>query len=543
LITLTIPFEIAVEPGLGKMLYEKIFVTLDVYLLYKYLGIQTILLGFGCIFTLLFTLHQTKITISISNAIKEKMLMNLFHAKMGFYYIYDTGFLIKRIVEDSQAIAVGISSIITIFCNVLIITCIGTVLYIIKDWICYVYCVLLAISILWIPIWLKPIYIYNLKIGELYSNMYSQYWEILPGIKEIKTNNLYHSVNKKMCELSKNLKRDNIIITILYALMHQLSFFFPMAGYTAFLIIGLVKIENGEFTIGLLLGLFSILWGIYQPVQTIFGSIDSVQSGMTAVKRIAVLKNATQEKTGKKRFVEFKDSIEFKSVTFSYNGKNNVVENIDLAIYKGRKVALVGTTGSGKSTLINLLLNLFDDYSGEISIDGVRLHDYSIKSLRDKIVLITQDVHIFKDTIRNNIDMRSQLTDDEIVDILLKVNLHELVASLPKGIDTKIGEEGVNLSGGEKQRISIARCFAAHPQIVVLDEITSSLDPENERRLIAEIENYAVDKTLISISHKLSTIKNYDEIHVIKKGRIVEKGTHDELLRKNSEYCSLFNLA
>jgi ABC-type multidrug transport system fused ATPase/permease subunit len=304
-----------------------------------------------------------------------------------------------------------------------------------------------------------------------------------------------------------------------------------------------VKIENGEFTIGLLLGLFSILWGIYQPVQTIFGSIDSVQSGMTAVKRIAVLKNATQEKTGKKRFVEFKDSIEFKSVTFSYNGKNNVVENIDLAIYKGRKVALVGTTGSGKSTLINLLLNLFDDYSGEISIDGVRLHDYSIKSLRDKIVLITQDVHIFKDTIRNNIDMRSQLTDDEIVDILLKVNLHELVASLPKGIDTKIGEEGVNLSGGEKQRISIARCFAAHPQIVVLDEITSSLDPENERRLIAEIENYAVDKTLISISHKLSTIKNYDEIHVIKKGRIVEKGTHDELLRKNSEYCSLFNLA
>jgi ABC-type multidrug transport system fused ATPase/permease subunit len=542
LITLTVPLEIGIEPGLGKMIFEKIFVTFDPYLLYKYLGIQVFLLVFNCALELLFAIHHAKIWASVSNAIQEKILKRLFHSKMMFFHDHDSGFIMKRIAEDSQAIASGISSTITILCNIVIIVGIGGVLYLIEDWICYSYCAFLVVSALWVPLWLRPIYKYNEKIGELYSDMYSYYLQVLPGIKEIKTNNLYRSIGRKIITLSKKMKRANVIVTVFYSLLYQLAFFFPMALYATLLIVGLAKIESGEFTIGLLLGLFSILWFVYQPVQNIFSTIDTVQLGITASKRMDALRNAAQEKTGKIKLVDFKTSIEFKNVVFGYDGKNNVLENIDLTVKKGQKIAFVGATGSGKTTILQLLLNLLDGYTGEIAVDGIQLHDYTMKTLREKVVFITQDIHVFKNTIRSNIDLKNNLTDDKVAEILKKVNLHELVASLPDGMYTKIGDDGYTLSGGEQQRVSLARCFAINPEIILLDEISSSLDPENEQRVIAELERYAKDKTVISVSHKMSVIKKYDQIFVLKKGKIVERGTHEELSEKNGEYCSLFNI-
>jgi ABC-type multidrug transport system fused ATPase/permease subunit len=308
------------------------------------------------------------------------------------------------------------------------------------------------------------------------------------------------------------------------------------------LIIGLAKIEQGELTTGLLLGLFTILWQIYQPVLTIFSTIDTVQSGITAASRIEILKTAIRETQGKKIFRHFDNSIEYKNVTFSYDGSSTILNNFNLNIKKGEKIAIVGSTGAGKSTVIQLLLNLYEDYKGEILIDGTNLHHYTMDSIRERIVFITQDVHLFNDTIRNNIDIKNVLTDEEVIEIVTRVNLHELTGSLPKGINSKIGENGLNLSGGEKQRVSVARCFASNPQIVVLDEITASLDPENEDLLIKELENFLTDKTVISISHKLSTIKNFDRIIVLKSGKIIETGSFNELVECNGEFSSLFNI-
>jgi subfamily B ATP-binding cassette protein MsbA len=542
LITFTTPFGIAVVPGLGKMLYEKVFVTLDTYLLYKYLGIEILLLICNCILALLFSLHASKISITVSNSIKRTILFKLFNTKISFYNNHDTGFIVKRIVEDSQLIASGIATFLKIGCNLLIIFFLALIMYTIQNWICYVYCGFLFLSIFWVRIWLKPIHSYNLKIGNTVSELYSYYWQVLPGIKEMKINNLYEAINRKIKNISTQLKRDNIIIIIFYSLMYQLSFFFPMAFYSVILVIGLKKIEQGEFTVGLLLGFTAILWEVYNPIQNIFASIDELQTGISAAIRMEVLKKCASEKGGKQKLVNFNQSIEFRNVSLSYDGVNKVLNGLNLKIEKYQKVALVGATGSGKSSITQLLLNLYDTFEGEILIDGHNIKNISLTSLRDKIIFITQDINLFNDTIRNNIDLKNQLSDNEVLDIIFKLNLESFIGSLPGGMYTKIGENGFNVSGGIKQRISFGRCFASGAPIIVLDEISSALDPETESNLMNELDKFLIHKTVLSISHKPAAIRNYDKICVLKNGAIVEQGTIQELSNINGEFCSLFNI-
>lgn len=541
LIALTVPFQLAIEPGLGKMLYEKCFFTLDTYLLYKYLGIQFFLLLTGALLSIFYSLHETNISISITNAIRKKTLRNLFRVKLRFFTENDTGFVIKRLVDDTQAVASGITSIITIGTNIMVVVCIGTILYIIGDWLCYSYCIMLVISIVWILFWLKPIQAYNSRIGAQYSELYSFYFEVFSGIKEIKINNLYGFISRKLYNISGKMKRTNVITTILYSLLYQLSFFFPMAFYAALLVVGLRKIEAGEFTIGLLLGMVAILWEIYQPVQRIFSVIDHVQSGIAAAVRLKALKNAPREASGKLPFNVLQNNIEFRNVSFSYSEKESVLDKCSFTVRRGSKTAIVGRSGSGKSTICNLLLNLSDGFQGSVLLDGIPLHQYTLSTLREKVVFVTQDIHLFDCSIRNNIDVNCRMHDHEISDILTKVNLHELVASLPLGMDTMLGKDGFNLSGGEKQRLAVARLFACEPEIVVLDEISSALDKENEHKLIEEIMNFSRNRTVISVSHRLMMIMGFDTIFVVKNGQIVEMGSREQLLEKEGEFCAIFN--
>ena len=219
------------------------------------------------------------------------------------------------------------------------------------------------------------------------------------------------------------------------------------------------------------------------------------------------------------------------------------MSDINLTIEKGQKIAIVGATGSGKSTLAQLLVGLIDDYRGELLIDGVNMPDYSLSSLRDVIVYTTQDIHLFRDTIKNNIDLKRRLDDEEVFDIVKKTHLLDLVNSLPHGINSIVGgDDGLSLSGGEMQRIAIARSFAANSQIMVFDEVTASLDPEVEKKIIYELEVFADNKTVISISHRLEAIERVDKIVVLKNGSVVETGTHEELLKQSGEYFSLFNI-
>jgi subfamily B ATP-binding cassette protein MsbA len=235
----------------------------------------------------------------------------------------------------------------------------------------------------------------------------------------------------------------------------------------------------------------------------------------------------------------FDSAISIENINFRYEA-DNVLKNFSLLVPKGKTVALVGQSGSGKSTIANLLTRFYDVNEGSIKIDGTDIRDFNLQSLRGLMGLVTQDSILFNDTIKNNILLGKQdATDKEIIEALQIANAYEFVKELPNGIHTSIGDAGGKLSGGQKQRISIARAVLKNPPIMILDEATSALDTESEKFVQVALENMMQNRTSIVIAHRLSTIQKADKIVVMQKGEIVEQGTHDELLAKNGTYSKL----
>ena len=238
-----------------------------------------------------------------------------------------------------------------------------------------------------------------------------------------------------------------------------------------------------------------------------------------------------------------KGKIEFKDVSFSYtNEENSVLANLNLDIEPGKTVALVGPSGAGKTTLCHLIPRFYDINDGSILLDGKDIKDIKIKSLRQNIGLVQQDVFLFTGTIKDNIIYGKQsATDDEIIEAAKKARIHDFIMSLPDGYNTFIGEKGVKLSGGQKQRISISRLFLKNPPILILDEATSALDNETEIMIQNSLEELSKGRTTLVIAHRLSTIKNADEILVLTAEGVAERGNHEDLLKKNGIYARLYN--
>ena len=241
---------------------------------------------------------------------------------------------------------------------------------------------------------------------------------------------------------------------------------------------------------------------------------------------------------------EFKDSLEFKDVCFEYQkGDDQVLDNVSFKINKGEVVALVGPSGSGKSTIADLIPRFYDALSGEITIDGNDLKNVSLSSLRNNMGIVTQEVILFNDTIKNNISYAQfEKTDDLIKDAAKAANALEFIENTPEGFETIVGERGVKLSGGQKQRIAIARALLKNPSILILDEATSALDTESEKKVQAAIESLMKDRTALVIAHRLSTVQKADKIIVIDSGRVAEIGTHETLFEKNGIYRRLYDL-
>ena len=238
----------------------------------------------------------------------------------------------------------------------------------------------------------------------------------------------------------------------------------------------------------------------------------------------------------------FETAIKIKKINFKYEDEN-VLKNFSIAIPKGKSVALVGQSGSGKSTIANLVTRFYDVNEGSIEIDGDDIRSLSKYSLRNLMGLVTQDSILFNDTIKNNVRLgKEDATDDEVLNALKIANAWEFVKDLPEGMDTNIGDSGNKLSGGQKQRLSIARAVLKNPPIMILDEATSALDTESERLVQVALENMMKNRTSIVIAHRLSTIQNADEIIVMQKGQIVEQGKHQELLDKKGVYNNLVNM-
>ena len=296
-------------------------------------------------------------------------------------------------------------------------------------------------------------------------------------------------------------------------------------------------LEGSLFLVYMLLA-----YNILTPAKAISKASYAVKNGLAAAERVFEVLEVENNITDKENAIkkeDFNQKISIENINFGY-GEENILKNFSLEIPKGKTVALVGQSGSGKSTIANLLTRFYDVQEGTIKIDGTDIKDMTLTSLRDLMGLVTQDSILFNDSIKNNILLgKPNATDEEIISALKIANAYEFVSALPNGIETNIGDAGGTLSGGQKQRLSIARAVLKNPPIMILDEATSALDTESEKFVQIALENMMQNRTSVVIAHRLSTIQKADKIVVMQKGEIVEQGTHDELLALNGTYSKL----
>lgn len=307
----------------------------------------------------------------------------------------------------------------------------------------------------------------------------------------------------------------------------------------------LVFISEMGLTGSLLLTYLGVFYNMINPTKTLSTSFSNMRKGAAAIDRIEEIlkaKNTVDDNVNGKKLESFHNSIELKNVSFAYDGVD-VLKNINLKIEKGKTIALVGSSGAGKSTLADLIPRFHDVSSGELLIDGVNIKEYSLKSVRDQISIVTQEPILFNDSISNNILLGKQSASQmEVEDAAKVANAYNFITKKEKNFETNIGDRGSKLSGGERQRLTIARAVVKNPPILILDEATSSLDTESERLVQEAINNMMQNRTSIVIAHRLSTIRHADEIIVLQKGEIVERGNHDELIQKQGYYYRLVQM-
>lgn len=348
----------------------------------------------------------------------------------------------------------------------------------------------------------------------------------------------YIKQEKKM--INKCIKLDMIISSNI-SISQVLGGLITIAIYGC----GGLKIINGKMSIGELIAFQQYTGMLIGPCMNVIRANTKLQRSLVSINRIfSVLDEPItikQDNKGISFDKDFKKDIVFDNVSFSYN-EEKILNNISLKFENNKTTALVGSSGCGKSTIINLLFRLWDIDKGKITLDGVDIKSYSLKSLRKNISIVTQDLLLFDDSIFNNLTLgKKSISKDQVKDICKKVDIYEFINELPQGFNTIIGEKGVKLSGGQKQRVAIARSLISDSKIVIFDEATSALDNISQKNILENISYLLHNKTVIIIAHRLSTIKNADKIYVIDKGQIIEEGCHEELLSNKDLYYSLLN--
>lgn len=370
--------------------------------------------------------------------------------------------------------------------------------------------------------------------------------ETLGGLKVIKSFNGEKRFSKTFEASTARFFRLNNKILNRQNLSSPLSEFLGIITIAVLLIYGgNLVLNEGTLSSASFIAYIGMAYNILTPAKAISKASYSVKKGDAAAERVLEVletENPITSKQGSVVKTTFEDKISIENITFAYESEN-VLSNFSLEVPKGKTVALVGQSGSGKSTIANLLTRFYDVQQGSIKIDGIDIKDFNLQSLRGLMGLVTQDSILFNDTIKNNLLLgKEDASDQEIIEALKIANAHEFVKDLPDGINTNIGDSGNKLSGGQKQRLSIARAVLKNPPIMVLDEATSALDTESERLVQQALENMMQNRTSVVIAHRLSTIQKADHIVVMQKGEIVEQGTHDELLAKNGMYSRLVQM-
>lgn len=392
----------------------------------------------------------------------------------------------------------------------------------------------------------QKIHIAFRNVQEQYADLTTQAQESFSGLRVIRafSRELYES--NKFRFISLEYLKKNIRLATIEAFFMPVLMVLVGISHLIVLLYGGSKVINNQATLGELTQYFIYLEMLMWPIAAIGWITNLVQRGSASAKRLSDLINQknTLSDNIKDKNLELKPKIEFENVDFRYNPNSNLVlNNINLSIESGNTLGIIGTVGSGKSTIINLLTRLYDVSNGEIKIDNHNIKDMSLRDLRSMIGIVPQEPFLFSDTILNNIKFgKPDATIEEVIKISKDVKLYEEILTFEKGFDTILGERGITLSGGQKQRVAIARALLKNPKILILDDSLSAIDTQTEDFILNNLNKFRQNRTSIIISHRVSSLKNSDKIIFIEQGKIIEEGTHKDLIEKGGRYAKLYKI-
>jgi subfamily B ATP-binding cassette protein MsbA len=477
--------------------------------------------------------------------IRQQLFGKLIRLPVSYHDANTSGRLVSRVVSDVTLMANAVAGVLKdIFQQGLtFLAMMGVIFY--QNW------RLGGLSVIVIPLAVYTMVRMGKRLRALAASgqermgdMASTLQETLSGIRMVKAYGREESEAARFQQSNRSFLSTTMKAIQVSSLGSSHMEVIGVVGVAAIIWYGGFLVINGSMTPGEFFSFLTAMFMAYAPIRKLSGSNNSIQQALAAAERVfgvLDLKTEQDAEKGQLELPRIAQSVTFDDVTFHYESQSvPALNDINLTIRAGEMVALVGSSGSGKTTLVNMIPRFYEPTAGRILIDGIDIQSYTLRSLRSQIGMVSQDVVLFDDSIRNNIAFgREDATDEDIVHAARLAYAHEFVERLPEGYQTVVGEKGVKLSGGERQRLAIARAILRDPPLLILDEATSALDTESERVVQLALANLMKNRTTVVIAHRLSTIQQADRIMVLARGSIVEEGTHDELLRRGGQYQRL----
>jgi subfamily B ATP-binding cassette protein MsbA len=486
------------------------------------------------------SVYTNYIGLHIISRLREDLLEKIMHMDMQFLYINRSGELISRITNDLARVQYFVSSMLPelIRESITVVALVGYVIWLNP--------VLAFWSLIVMPVIIVPLISITKRLKKLSHRSQEKNADVMTRLTEVFNNSEIIKANATESYELARFKQDNEYFftinmksTYTNELVSPLMEIIAAIGLAAVIYVGGREVYAGKMSVGEFTAFLTAVGLVFQPlrrVSSIYGKIQDAIAASERVFHIFDIDNTIQD--GPKELSEAISNVEFDNVTLKF-GEKNALENLDLSVHAGQSIALVGQSGGGKSSLVNLLLRFYDANEGNVTINSHNIKEYTQNSLRHQIASVSQRIYIFQETLAANVAYGSEIDEQKVIEALKMAGAFEFATNLPEGIHTMMQEFGANLSGGQRQRIAIARAIYKHASLLILDEATSALDNESEKRIQNALNAYSKDKITITIAHRLSTITHADAILYFEAGRIIARGTHQELLETSEAYRRL----
>ncbi|MGF1718428.1 ABC transporter ATP-binding protein/permease [Vibrio kyushuensis] len=536
------------QPASGIALINQI-VPLSWQTPFGYVVIVTALVVIMRIASQALNIYQTRqftlISKSLTGKIREQLLTKLGRISMRQYEERGSGSLTSHFVTDIETIDKFIGSALSRFLIAILSTIgIAAVLFWL-DWKLALFIVLLNPVIVYLSRLMgQKVKTLKKRENKSFERFQQRLVETLEGLYQLRASNREQQYLTKLKSDSNDIRVDADNYAWQSDAANRMSFLMFLVGFEIFRAAAVVLVLMGDLTVGQIFAIFGYLWFMLSPIQDLLNIQYSWFGANAAMKRINTILALEEEHRPTPTVNPFKDNesfeIECRNVSFSFDGERKVLDNLNITVAKGQRVALVGASGGGKSTLIQLLLGIYQKESGDILINGYPIEQVGYEALRSKIAPVLQQPMIFNDTVRQNLTLGESYTDAQLNEALSVAQLTEVVEKMPDGLSSQLGRQGVRLSGGQRQRLAIARMVLTNPDFVILDEATSALDTATESALHRAMSEFLVGKTTLIVAHRLSAVKQADVIYVLEDGNVIQSGQHHELVEEEGLYQTLY---